>query len=519
MSTLQKLYFTKLKAQVRNLFKSKISAIFIIILGLFVIAGFVTIIISGGTISTLMVKDMSALVMMITVVLAILVFITLFSSRKALFYEEDAYYLFSGPFLKKQVMKYLWANTILQAILFGFGAVYFTVFLGSEYDLSIPMYLFLWLFFSLVILFFLTLVDYLYILSISSPKYKNLSRIIAGVIVLVFVGTFLASIIINGTNNNILVTYTMADSFKYVPIFGWFKQGLLSFITGDYLQAVIMLGLMVVTYLVLFKIYISFDGDFYEQALDDAISFSAYYKKVKSGKGSSTFTNKVSNVNGSFKPGAWAILSKNLLMMKKTKSFITPQELLSLGTFIVVTILSDLGMLFLMYFLFLWIMSSIQTSSLMQDLNNMQIYLIPDKPMKKLLALIIPDLVKYSLLTGVVTLGMGLFLKLPLESVLYYVLTVVGFVFVIVCSSVLSVYILRSRANPTLQTITRMLVIAICSLPSILLMLGLLNFLHLSLETSMNILTYSSLVCNIVISFIIILCCKGMMNGRDINSD
>ena len=52
-------------------------------------------------------------------------------------------------------------------------------------------------------------------------------------------------------------------------------------------------------------------------------------------------TKVKTNVSGKFKKGVYAILSENILLMKKTNRLLTISDIVSMGLYIVITIFSD----------------------------------------------------------------------------------------------------------------------------------------------------------------------------------
>ncbi|MFQ7798355.1 MAG: putative ABC exporter domain-containing protein [Coprobacillus cateniformis] len=120
-------------------------------------------------------------------------------------------------------------------------------------------------------------------------------------------------------------------------------------------------------------------------------------------------TKVKTNVSGKFKQGAYAILSKNILLMKKTNRLLTISDIMSMGLYIVITIFSDLGYGFFIYMLVIYIFSSLQQSELYNELQNYHIYLIPDKPFKKLIAVMIPTFIKVSLMTIISIIIVGIY--------------------------------------------------------------------------------------------------------------
>ena len=84
--------------------------------------------------------------------------------------------------------------------------------------------------------------------------------------------------------------------------------------------------------------------------------------------------------------------------------------------------------------------------------------------------------------------------------------------------TVLSVRILRSRANVMLKSFLRMLIILVAAVPSLILgmLIILLTGMYREPALMMAVFTVSSLVMNILVSLVIIIACQGMMNGREV---
>ena len=128
MKALCLLWFMKTKASLRNLFKKPSSAIFTILVVLlygFIFYAFFFL----PKDNTLMLVnfELHSSILIFIGFLALMLFSTMLSSKKALFSGEDAYFLFSGPFHKKQIMTFLSFQTFLQSILLAFFALIFLI--------------------------------------------------------------------------------------------------------------------------------------------------------------------------------------------------------------------------------------------------------------------------------------------------------------------------------------------------------------------------------------------------------
>ena len=502
MKTLLRLWFLKSKANIRNLFKKPTSAIFTVCMVL--LYGFI--IISMFTIkrspSPMMVTmDLHTSILVLIGFLALMLFSTLMSSKKALFYGNDAFFLFSGPFTRKQIMAYLTLQTIVQSVMIGFFALIF--FVGMSNGLSFePM--FVWLLIIGVIftiLIFLVLSDYLY-----------------GIFVFIVMMTLIMTYLQSGELKTLFIDFIQSPLFYFVPVFGWLKLGLISYVTKEYLFVFIGFALLLLTYIIIYLLFINYQGDFYEQALQDSLDFSKRYKSLKEGNQNAMKDVKVKNVTGKFQSGAFAVMSKNFLLMKKTGHILSSNDLITISIYIVLAIFTGLGFGFFIYMMVLYIFTSLQNSELATELKDYQIYLIPDKPIKKLIAVMLPTFIKVTLIMTISLIIVGIYYQTDFITLIMYLINMIGYICVFMSGSVLTVRILKSRSSRIFENLMRMFIMVVCSLPSVFLTAFVLITGHLNTAT-LTLISYSSLFMNFVIAVGIIILCQDMMNGRELKSE
>lgn len=521
MSALTKLWFLKIKSNIRNVFKKPSSAIFTVLMMIIYGALFASILFMDKTqITAGMMIDVHMSILIVLGFLALMIFMTIFSKKQALFFETDAFYLFGGPFTRKQVMQFLMSQTIMQSLLLGAVSLFSFAFTGGEVAFSGWFYIAIVLVNAVLVFFFSLLNDYVYILSITNKKYKNIARaIVVSLLALVVIILGITLVQSNFDINNGLLNFVESPLFYIVPMFGWAKMVFIGMVESSVVMIFSGLALLLLALMILYYFFTSFKGDFYEQALQDAIDFTAYYKKARAGKDVSKEFRKVKQVQGSFKEGAWAIFSKGMLQMRKVNGFLSLGEVATIGFYFIITVLIDGGFGFFVYMMVFWLFGTLQQSSLQEELKNYLIYLIPDDPLKKLIAVILPTLLKVCIVSTVAMIAAAIFYGIGVIEAIQYLITIYGYIMVFVSASVLATKILRSRNNAVMENMLRMLVIIVCSLPGAILMMALMMNPQWFSMSLMNIISYSSLAMNIIISIIIILSCKNMLKGRELNSD
>ncbi|HHX69539.1 MAG: putative ABC exporter domain-containing protein [Miniphocaeibacter sp.] len=520
MTALQKLWFYKQKGVIRNLFRKPSSAIITVLIVVFY--GFIIV-------SALFAKDEIAVyaatlgvqksIMIIIGFTAFMMVTMLFSSRKALFYEQEAFYLFSGPFTKKQQMKYLLAQTILQSILFSFLSLFLGIVSFSDVSFAPLMILLTFLVTLGIYFFFLILTDYLYVLEICYKKFKNISKIVGTLVVLSVAIVLGVYIFKSGLDiKEGFYSFITGKIFYFVPILGPAKLAMVSFIEQEYIFTIIGFLLVFIPAIIVYLLFINFKGNFYEQALEDAIKISEYRRKSKSGDTTVTAKVKHKEIGKSkFLNGAWAILSKSVVELKKTGQFVSISDVSIVGIYIVFGILSksfEAVTSMLIIYLFL----SPQNTGIKKEMENYFIYLIPDSPLKKLIAIIIPPILRTSLITVFAVIISGVLLKTSPALIIYNSFMFVGYSVLVTSGTVLSLKILKSRSNQVLESLLRALIIFICFIPS-LIVIAFLSVTGMNIIDLMNIANYIPLIMNFVISILIILLCKNMLNGKELISD
>lgn len=520
MKALCLLWFMKTKASLRNLFKKPSSAIFTILIVLLYGFIFYSFFFLPKDNTLMLVNfELHSSILIFIGFLALMLFSTMLTSKKALFHGEDAYFLFSGPFHKKQIMTFLSFQTFLQSIFVAFFALIFFIGLNMQMTVN-PGFIILTLIGSiLTVMTFLVFIDYSYVLSIGDQKYKKMNYVIAGIFVLILAVILILTYLQTGRIQTIMIDFIESPLFYYVPVFGWLKLTLISYVESKMILTVLGLLLLMICLIVIYLLFISYKGDFYEQALEDSLELSKRLKEFKAGNQDALRNVKVKKINVKrFYDGAFAVLSKNVLLMKKKGSLISWNDLVSIGVYLIITIFSDMGFGFFVYMMVIWLFMMMQTSDLTSELKNYQIYLIPDHPFKKLIAVMIPTFMKVSIIGVLSFLIVGIYYHESILNIFMYILNMFGYIFVFMSASVLTIRILKSRSTRIFENMMRMLMMLVSALPSVILTV-ILVITNTLTPTTLTIISIASLAMNFILSFIILWACQGMMNGRELKSD
>ena len=518
MKSLFYLSMTKWKGTIRNQFRSISSAILTIFMVLLYGGLFVAVfLIPSDAMSEVMNMQFNTALLMGLGVLALLCVTVLMNKRKALVYDTDAFYLFAGPYTRKQINGFILVQTWFQSAIYGLICSYVTAMMSFGSGFTVSMMLFSFVIYWLIMAFFLTLTDYIYLWSLVKKKHEIWNYVVVLLVVFSAAAVFFLSVQRTGYDlKNGYMDFALSREFYMVPFFGWGKWAINAFSQGNYVSMLWGIPLLVGCNLVLGILFLHFQKDIVEQAVEDAQSVSDYMRKVRANKGNSIMdTKKVKGIKGEFPEGAKAIFYKNMLMMRKTGNFLRKQDIFVIVLYFVISYVCMPGHRFYMfcYMMMIWMFGLMNDAELLGDLKNYQIYLIPEKPLKKLFYAVIPAYLKIGIILGTAIIFSGVLNRMPVLDIVQYALMLLGYAMIFLAGTVLSVRLLKSRTNVMMENLLRMLIILVCAIPSSV--LGVLcYFIFRDLNMIVMVTSIFTLVLNFGVSILIMVACQGMMNGK-----
>lgn len=518
MKSLFYLSMTKWKGTIRNQFRSISSGILTIFMVLLYGGLFVAVfLIPSDAMSEVMNMQFNTALLMGLGVLALLCVTVLMNKRKALVYDTDAFYLFAGPYTRKQINGFILVQTWFQSAIYGLICSYVTAMMSFGSGFTVSMMLFSFVIYWLIMAFFLTLTDYIYLWSLVKKKHEIWNYVVVLLVVFSAAAVFFLSVQRTGYDlKNGYMDFALSREFYMVPFFGWGKWAINAFSQGNYVSMLWGILLLVGCNLVLGILFLHFQKDIVEQAVEDAKSVSDYMRKVRANKGNSIMdTKKVKGIKGEFPEGAKAIFYKNMLMMRKTGNFLRKQDIFVIVLYFVISYVCMPGHRFYMfcYMMMIWMFGLMNDAELLGDLKNYQIYLIPEKPLKKLFYAVIPAYLKIGIILGTAIIFSGVLNRMPVLDIVQYALMLLGYAMIFLAGTVLSVRLLKSRTNVMMENLLRMLIILVCAIPSSV--LGVLcYFIFRDLNMIVMVTSIFTLVLNFGVSILIMVACQGMMNGK-----
>ncbi len=452
-------------------------------------------------------------------VIAFFSLLSLMSKRKALLYDTDAFYFFSGPYTKIQTNLFILIQTLKGALGYGLIGCFFMGLISMGGYFPIPYFLLCLLVFFLISSIFLLMTDYIYMWALVNRKIR-IWNYIAVVLVLLTAGVvFFVSMQAAGYDfKDGFLKFAVSREFYYVPFFGWGKLVLSAFLEKQYMGMAIGLVLLLIANAVFVTLFLTFPRNIVEQAVRDAEEVSNYVRRVKANGGNALSSEgKIKQIRGEFPEGAKAIFYKNILSMKKTGSFLRKQDFFVIVVYFVLSYVMVPERRFYMfsYMMILWLFNLLNDAELLGELKNYQIYLIPENPLKKLIYVILPAYFKIAILMGTAILIAGIFNRMPVLTILQYFFMLLGYAMNFISGTVWATKIMKTKASVALENLLRMLIILLAAIPAT--GAGVLAWFFLKdLYIFQMVVTVVTIVMNFLVSVIILVACQGMMNGREI---
>ncbi|KAF1297888.1 hypothetical protein BAU15_08260 [Enterococcus sp. JM4C] len=518
MKQLINLYFTKKKAKIRSMFAKPTSAIITLLVIAIMAVGLFPLF--KGT-SNPPLDEVSVLVIgIVSLVLMLFMFATFMLQRKqALFFEEDSYYLFIGPYTDKQILGYTLIDAAFQSVMCAL-VITLLIFMGTIQLFTMPLGYILNLFVTNTLAYFLLIVftQYLYLKDLISGKKSKIRLYLVGAVVLAIVGFVAYNAVQNGLQmDDAIRGFVYQKEFYYVPFIGWAKSAF-DTLNGNILGILIPYALFSVFSILFSILTVRAKGDFYEQAMVDALDYTEYYKRAMAGK-TEEANQKVVDSSVNYKPYAGAILSKNILVLKKTRKFFKTNDFFSIAMVIGMgALIANKNFMVYVGFAVCYLIMNVGESALEEDLKNNYIYLIPDSAIKKMFyALLIP--VCKTLLMSVLMMLPALFLVNPsTKDFIVGLVVVMSFVFVLFAGNVLSLRVMKTRSNQMINSTLRMVVTAVILAPSVGL-IYLLYKINSDILGAINVFIPVMLFFNLGLSGAILYACSSMMNGNALQAD
>ena len=520
MAALWYLFFTKMKAAVRNVFSKPFPALLTILaLALFGFLAFLSLTSPKMALAS-NVSSIERLVMLLLGYVTFMLGVMLFQPRTALVKIQDAHYVFAGPFSRSQILTYLLVDTMQGSMLFAIGTVFYFMILTTGIGMSAGFMIFLIIQILVLYYFIFVLITYFYLLEITRDDIKKIKLVLGILLVVIVGGVFLRNLLIVGFDFQKGFAMFISDPlFNYLPMLGWAKWALMSMAANAYETTLLAFGLSMGACVLITWLTLHVKGDFYEKAYQDSIWYADLRQNMREGK--STARNfKVKEVNNAkFLEGTKAILSKNVLELRKTKSWLRKQDLFLMLFYLLLAKLMGMDFVFFQYYILIVLMMSVNTDYVIQELKKHYIYLIPEKPFQKLLYLVLPVIARLMALVIFALIPAWIVFRVHVFDVLSAFVNLAGYALVFVGGNIWSLKIMKSRNNAVVEQFLKLGVLLVAIIPAVALSVGIAALVPLNQEQLMTVIAVSSMAMNILIGGLFILNAKSMLLGTNLMAD
>lgn len=397
MSPLMFLTCRKAVNRFKELLRSPAQLITVLIIAAFIGFTFYTSIVASPPSSLHRdVRELYAIILALYTLVFVLTAKTGFINGAAVFSMADVNLLFTAPFREKKILSYGLLQQLGKSLAPGLFILYQSGTVNNIYGVHISSLIPILIGYGATVFLGRTLSMIIYSLTCSDDR-----RVLAGKIILYGItGAFIGILIFNtlkaGEFSPENLVCAAGEKIMYLmPVSGFISLSVQKIISGEYIFAlwggIIFLVLSLALYLAVSKIR----KDFYEDVLQAAeVSFSAITSR-KEGKIQENAPRNIKLGKTGFtrSHGADAVTEKHRIENRRSRIFIlSPTGLVTVAFSVLYCIIAS-GSIFPLFILNAYTMAmSVNSGRWARELSRPYIYLIPEKPFKKLLCLIKGDL-------------------------------------------------------------------------------------------------------------------------------
>lgn len=517
MKTIFSLFWLQQKSKVKNIFKKPITAILTAV-GILFFGGMMALMLFGAShLNREPIPNGYDYIAWLSVGMMgfMLLSQALQTSKQALFFVEDSYYLFTMPLTKKQVIGYLILKNILYALYFGV----FVLFMCTSLSMPIaPLTglatLVIMVMGTLSSLLILMLQDYYYLMKIAAPEIAK--KVMLGLKVLL--GLAVAGILFVFYQNDFNVLafapkLVTMQALNYIPIIGWMKAAVVAAFVPDFTTIAFYFGLLLATTLLFAYMLLNFKGEFYEEALQDSEEFSNAYRAAKTGKAS---IGKVHDVSESMQMNEKAFFSKEILMLKKTRQFLKKEDMMIIVMYLFISYLSGMDFASYARLMFIWLFISMMRSSIGNELKNPYIYLAPGNPRKKMFAIALPPMITPAMMITVSYVIGGIVFKAAPLQIIEQLISSLSMIPLLLAGNVFALRILKGQSNMIVENLLRLVIMFVIMIPTLI--ASVMLFMVVGNTTSVLVMVNIILaIFNLFGAYLVFYFCAPMLNGGDVS--
>jgi hypothetical protein len=520
-SPLTYLFLTKLKNQLKSVFKSPGKIIYLVFL-----IGLIVVTVLGGNsakMSGRTFRDLRELTAGVTVfysAMFILMSYKGFGNGASMFSMADVNLIFPAPFPQRKVLFYGLFQQMGTSLLLGVFVLFQYSWLHSTFNVGYGVVLLILLGYAVTVFFAQITAMVIYAFTSSDDGRKRLVKAIYFAVIAAFV-VFIAAVSL-GDQMQIVSKAVAAVNGPVVglfPVSGWVGRAVAGALLGNTLEIVFGLALSIVCLVALVCLIVFGKQDFYEDVLKSSEVAQSAITARKEGRVSDAAPSRVrlgkTGIGKGF--GASVFYYKHTLENRRSRLLIL--EPMSL-TFAVITIVMAVfmrkaGLAALFPTATIFQIFTVALGRFNKELLKPYIYLIPEPPLKKMLyalAEMLPSAVLEALLIFIpVALIMG---AGPLEAVLV-IAARISFAFLFTAVNIVVDRLWGGSASRTTAMLLYFVMLIAMIAPGIVLAVLLVTMNPFLGQTATAFLSLT--VCNVPIALLALFLCRNMLQYAELN--
>ncbi len=410
------------------------------------------------------------------------------------FLMADINILFVSPLSQKDIFTYGIIKSIGSSILASVFLLYQFPYLRMNYGLSLVSFFVLFISFAFYMFIYQLCLFYIYTFVSSDDKKTIIAK---SLLYLPFVLILLYLIFLYFGSRDFLASSILAANLQildYLPVVGWSVAIAKYFIAGSYLKSLVFFVIDLVFFILIYILISKKNTDFYEDVIASAKNNEKLKKTRKSGVKKEKFKNRKIKSKKSFGDGVVSVFfSINRLLNKRSSAlFINTSSLVTIAFTLIFTFLikgsTDLNYITAMSVYMALVVYS--NSRFDYHIKKHFIYLIPEKPFKKLIALIIPEIYTFFIETVIIYLAVVFLSDNSVFLVFIYGLLRMSYTILIISTNILVKKIIGPEGSLAKMTFVflGLLILLVPSALGLILAINTTIYLGIALSTLLALL-------------------------------
>lgn len=516
MGSLKYLLFRSIRNTMRQLIKSPAKLLVIIIY----ISLILLVFLAGGKGDQVLRnrRELNAIIFALYYLMFVICSMQGLNSGASFYSMADVNILFNTPISSKMILIYGLVKQMGKSLLIGLFIFFQYSWLHNSYGVNLGGLFAIFIGYCIVI--FCSQLAAMTIYSCSSSNEKRQSIIRTMFVAFSFIIAVYAGLPVINAGDKLAAAVSGIDSgvFNMIPVAGWMKNAVCGTLDGSI--TAVLLGLTgVIIYVAVFIFFIlKANADYYEDVLQATeVSFSAITAR-KEGKPAESATKNVKLGKTGIRRGSGAgvFLYKHSIEDRRSGSgLIRKMSLIpiciTIGFAIIMREAGIIPAFSMSVYLHVFF---ITTGRWVRELTLPFVYMIPEKPFRKLIMVTAESIIKDAFEAVLTFLIVGMILKLSAADMLACILARIGFSFLFVSITFLAERAFGSLNIAVLNIILYILVAAAASAPGVIIGVICASVFNGGLALTFLVIFVWNLLASVLISYL----CKDILSRAELNN-